>query len=41
MKRKDLIKLGLGHRDLRDAAIEGLKAAARAGIKKPAVGRLL
>ncbi len=41
MKRKDLIKLGLGHHELRDAAIEGLKAAARAGMKKPALRRAL
>ena len=41
MKRKDLIKLGLGPRELREAAVEGLKAAGRAGIKKPALLRLL
>ncbi len=41
MKRKDLIKLGLGPRELREAATEGLKSASRAGIKKPALRRLL
>ncbi|MCP3956220.1 MAG: RtcB family protein [bacterium] len=41
MKRKELIKLGFGHRDLREAAVEGLKAASRAGLKKPALRRLL
>ncbi len=41
MKRKDLIKLGLGPRELREAAVEGLKSAARAGVKKPALRRLL
>ncbi len=41
MKRKDLIKLGLGPRQLREAAVRGLKAAARAGLKKPALRRLL
>ncbi len=41
MKRKDLIKLGLGHRELRDAAVRGLKAASRAGMKKPALRRVL
>ena len=41
MKRKDLIKLGFGPREHREAAVEGLKAAARAGVKKPALRRLL
>ncbi len=41
MKRADLIKLGLGPRELREAAVAGLKAASRAGLKKPALKRLL
>ncbi len=41
MKRKELIKLGFGNRELRDLAIEAVKAAARAGMKKPALRRVL
>ncbi len=41
MKRKELIQLGFGPRELREAAILALKAAARAGMKKPALRRVL
>ncbi len=41
MKRKELIKLGFGSRELSMAAVEAVKSAARAGYKKPALRRLL
>ncbi len=41
VKRKELIRLGLGHRKLVDAAFEAIKSASRAGMKKPALRRLL
>ncbi len=41
MKRKELIKLGFGSRELSMAAVEAVKAASRAGYKKPALRRLL
>ncbi|MEM7584376.1 MAG: RtcB family protein [Acidobacteriota bacterium] len=41
MKRKELIKLGLGSRELADAAVDAVKAASHTGLKKPALRRLL
>ena len=41
MRRKELIQLGLGHRELAEAAVEALKAATRSGAKKPARTRRL
>jgi tRNA-splicing ligase RtcB len=41
MKRKELINLGLGRRDLSDLAIAGIRSAAEAGLKKSALRRLL
>ena len=41
VKRKELIRLGFGHRKLADLAIEAVKSASRAGLKKPALRRLL
>ncbi len=41
MKRAELIKLGFGSKQLREAAVAALKAAALAGMKKPALRRLL
>lgn len=41
MKRKELIQLGYGPRELREAAISAVKAASRAGMKKPALRRVL
>ncbi len=41
MKRKELIKLGFGRRDLADAAMAAAAAAVRAGLRKPALRRLL
>lgn len=41
VKRKELIRLGFGHRKLSDAAIAAIKSASRAGLKKPALRRLL
>ncbi|HEX9734113.1 MAG TPA: RtcB family protein [Thermoanaerobaculia bacterium] len=39
MKRRELIKLGFGSRELADAAIAAVAAAARAGLKKTALRR--
>jgi len=41
MKRKELINLGLGTRELSDLAIAGVRSAAAAGFKKSAMRRLL
>ncbi len=41
MKRKELINLGLGTRELSDLAIDGVRSAAADGLKKPALRRLL
>ena len=41
MKRKELIQLGFGPRELREAATLALREAARAGMKKPALRRVL
>ncbi|MEM7356921.1 MAG: RtcB family protein, partial [Acidobacteriota bacterium] len=41
MKRKELIKLGFGNRQLSDLAMVSARSAARAGFKKPALRRLL
>ena len=41
MKRKELINLGFGSRQLSEAAIEAVTAATRGGVRKPAVRRLL
>ncbi|MCP4660801.1 MAG: hypothetical protein GY856_35815, partial [bacterium] len=39
MKRKELIKLGFGSRELQDAAIQAVAAAAAAGLGKSALRR--
>lgn len=39
MKKKELVKLGFGSRELADAAIEAVASAAKAGLKKAALRR--
>ena len=41
MKHSELVRLGFGSRQLRDAAVRALRSAARSGMKKPALRRLL